>query len=42
MKKEIRNKGLVLNGARELKTSVDDWFSYSLFHDSRALRASLS
>ena len=29
-------------GARELKTSIDDWFNYSLFHDSQALRDSLS
>lgn len=42
MKKEIRNKKLVLNGAKELKASVDDWFSYSLFSNPQALRESLS
>ena len=42
MKKELRNKNLVMNGVKGLKTSVDDWFSYSLFHDSRELEDSLS
>jgi len=42
MKKEIRNKGLVMQGTRELKSSVDDWFSYSLFHNVQALEESLS
>ena len=42
MKKELRNKGLALNGARDLKTSVDDWFSYSIFYNPQVLRDSLS
>ncbi len=42
MKKELRNKGLVLNGLQGLKSSVDDWFSYSIFHHPQALRDSLS
>ena len=42
MKKELRTKGLVLNGVRDLKTSVDDWFSYSIFHHPQALEESLS
>jgi hypothetical protein len=42
MKKEIRNKGLVMQGTRELKSSIDDWFSYSLFHNVQALEESLS
>ena len=42
MKKELRNRGLVLSGIRDLKTSVDDWFSYSIFHHPQALEESLS
>ncbi len=42
MKKEIRNKGLLMNGAKNLKTSIDDWFSYSLFFNPQALEDSLS
>jgi hypothetical protein len=42
MKKEIRNKRLVMKGDRDLKTSVDDWFNYSLFHNPQALEDSLS
>ncbi len=42
MKKELRNKGLLLNGLQGLKSSVDDWFSYSIFHHPQALKDSLS
>lgn len=42
IKKEIRNKTLVMNGVKNLKHSVDDWFSYSLFHNPQALEDSLS
>jgi hypothetical protein len=42
MKKEIRNKRLVMKGDRDLKTSVDDWFNYSLFHNPQAFEDSLS
>jgi DNA-binding HxlR family transcriptional regulator len=42
MKKEIRNKKLVLSGARALKSSYDDWFSYSVFSNPQELADSLS
>ena len=42
VKKEIRNKNLALSGSSGLKTSLDDWFSYSLFSNPRALKDSLS
>jgi hypothetical protein len=42
VKKEIRNKSLALTGSSGLKTSLDDWFSYSLFSNPRALEDSLS
>ena len=42
VKKEIRNKSLALSGSSGLKTSLDDWFSYSLFSNPRALKDSLS
>ena len=42
VKKEIRNKKLALTGSSGLKTSLDDWFSYSLFSNPRALKDSLS
>ena len=42
VKKEIRNKGLALSGTAGLKTSLDDWFSYSLFSNPQALKDSLS
>lgn len=41
-RKENRNGNLVLEGSRELKKNIDDWFTYSLFSDPEALRASLS
>ncbi len=42
VKKEIRNKALALSGSTGLKTSLDDWFSYSLFSNPQALEDSLS
>ena len=42
VKKEIRNKALALSGSAGLKTSLDDWFSYSLFSNPQALEDSLS
>ena len=42
MKKEIRNKKMVLSGARALKSSYDDWFSYSVFSNPQELADSLS
>jgi DNA-binding HxlR family transcriptional regulator len=42
LKKEIRNKKLALNGAGDLKSSLGDWFSYSLFSNPQALSDSLS
>ena len=39
---EIRNKGLVLRGARGLKKGLDDWFNYSVFYNPQALEDSLS
>lgn len=42
VKKEIRNKKLALTGSSGLKTSLDDWFSYSLFSNPQALKDSLS
>ena len=42
MKQEIRNKKLVLSGARALKSSYDDWFSYSVFSNPQELADSLS
>jgi DNA-binding HxlR family transcriptional regulator len=42
MKQEIRNKKLVLTGARALKSSYDDWFGYSVFSNPQELADSLS
>jgi DNA-binding HxlR family transcriptional regulator len=42
MKQEIRDKKLVLSGARALKSSYDDWFSYSVFSNPQELADSLS
>ena len=42
VKKEIRNKALILRGTGSLKSSLDDWFSYSLFSNPQALEDSLS
>jgi hypothetical protein len=42
LKQEIRKKNLMLSGGKELKNSIDDWFSYSLFSNPEALRESLS
>lgn len=42
IKKEIRNKKLALSGAKELKKSIDDWFSYSMFSNPQAVSDSLS
>jgi DNA-binding HxlR family transcriptional regulator len=42
MKKAIREKKLSLAGAGALKSSIDDWFSYSLFSKPEALAESLS
>jgi DNA-binding HxlR family transcriptional regulator len=42
LKREIREKNIILNGGRELKNSIDDWFTYSVFSDPEALRQSLS
>lgn len=42
MKREIAKKNLTLRGRRDLKTSINDWFSYSLFSNPEALRESLS
>jgi DNA-binding HxlR family transcriptional regulator len=42
LKQEIRKKGLTLNGGKDLKNSIDDWFSYSIFSNPEALRESLS
>ena len=42
VKKEVRNKALILRGAGGLKNSLDDWFSYSLFSNPQALEDNLS
>lgn len=42
IKKEIANKTLVLNGVRNLKSSLDNWFSYSVFSNPETFRKSLS
>ena len=42
IRKEIRNGNLSLEGGKELKKNIDDWFTYSVFSDPEALRASLS
>jgi DNA-binding HxlR family transcriptional regulator len=42
LKREIRKKNLTLRGGRDLKNSIDDWFSYSLFSNPEELRESLS
>ena len=41
MKKALREKKLIIDGLAELKRSVDNWFSYSLFADPEAFRKSL-
>jgi len=42
IRKEIRNGNLSLEGGKALKKNIDDWFTYSVFSDPEALRASLS
>lgn len=42
IRKENRNGNLTLEGSRELKKNIDDWFTYSVFSDPETLRASLS
>ena len=42
IKHEIRQGKLRLEGNRELKKTIHDWFSYSLFSDPEAVRESLS
>lgn len=42
IKKEVRNKSLVLSGDKDLKNSIDDWFTYGMFSDPEAVRQSLS
>jgi DNA-binding HxlR family transcriptional regulator len=42
MQKEIRKKALTLSGAASLKSSIDDWFSYSFFSSPDSLREELS
>ena len=41
-RKEMRSGSLRLEGSRKLKSSIDDWFTFSLFSDPEALRANLS
>jgi hypothetical protein len=42
IKRGIRNKKLALSGARNLKTSCDDWLNLSVFSNLQALADSLS
>ena len=42
IRKAVRNGTLTLEGDRKLKSGIDDWFGFSLFHDPEALRASLA
>ena len=42
IRKETRNGNLRLEGSRDLKRNIDDWFTYSVFSDPGALRESLS
>ncbi len=42
LKREIGKKNLKLRDLGDLKSSIDDWFSYSLFTNPQALRDSLS
>jgi len=42
IRKEVRNGNLTLEGSRELKKNISDWFHYSVFADPEALRESLS
>jgi len=41
MQREIRGGRLLLEGSRDLKRGIGDWFGYSVFSDPEALRASL-
>ena len=41
IKKALREKTLSIKGLRELKTGIDDWFSYSLFSNPEEFRKSL-
>ena len=42
IRRESRNGNLALEGSREFKKNIDDWFTCSVFADPEALRASLS
>ena len=42
IRKETRNGNLRLEGSRDLKRNIEDWFTYSVFSDPGALRESLS
>jgi len=42
MRKEIRKKALKLSGAAGLKSSIDEWFTYSFFSSPDSLREELS
>ena len=42
MKQAIRDKRLELRGLKGLKSTIDDWFSYSLFANPDALQDSLA
>jgi DNA-binding HxlR family transcriptional regulator len=42
IRNETRNGNLTLEGSRDLKRNIDDWFTCSVFSDPGALRESLS
>ena len=41
LKQEIRKNNLTLNGGKDLRNNIDEWFNYSLFSNPEALRESL-